>query len=171
MKPNSVTYQLIPTAQEASDDSWPVLDSLKLCLQMPNGRHIEYNLVGPNSTSVTLSLKGEGIITTELENIVSIESPTDPSHQKSNNKIVYFSNRKPGILVDFTSSRHIEERLHLSLNELVEVYRGIYVNKRYIKDFNGKYIEITTYGESKPHRIPVSRAQRKKVQKISQGTH
>lgn len=111
---------------------------------------------------VPLVLKSEGSVPTKLEDIVSIESPTDPTNQLSNNKIVFFKNRKSGILVDFTAAKHIAERLHLSSCEMVEVYRGIYVNRMYINEFDGKNILVNTFDEQ-PHRIPVSRAHRQKV--------
>lgn len=120
----------------------------------------------PVSQLISLPLRGEGVVQTELKNIVSIESPTDPKEQVSNNKIVFFTNRKPGVLVDFTSSRHIEEKLHIPTQNMVEVYRGIYVNVLYITNLKENNLEVNVYGEAKPHRIPVSRRHKREVCEI-----
>jgi len=170
MKPNIASYQLIPEGN-ASDDPFPALTAIFLQMVAPDGKQLELQLTRKLDLPVTLVLKGEGKVVTDLKNIVCIESPTDPSHQKTNNKIVYFTNRKPGVLVDFTASKDIQEKLHLSSNEMIEIYRGIYVNKLYINNFDGKYLFVKTFDETKPHKIPVSRSHRNEIKELTQNTH
>lgn len=171
MRTNVVSYQLVPVGQNATDDPLPALHSITLNLTTSDGQHLEFQLSLPSTQIITMPLKGEGIITTELKNIVSIESPTVPSDQLSNNKYVFFTNRKPGILVDFTSSRDIEHKLHISLQDMIEVYRGIYVNKMYINNFNGKNLILKSFGEDGTHTVPVSRTHKREILKLISISH
>lgn len=171
MKPKVVSYQLVPVGHNATDDPLPALNSVTLDFTTADGQHLGFQLTLPSPKTITLPLKGEGLVATELKNIVSIESPTETSDQVSNNKYVFFTNRKPGILVDFTASRDIENKLHISLDDMVEVYRGIYVNKLYINDFDGKILKLKTFGESKAHTVPVSRAHKRKIRELCNAPH
>lgn len=171
MKPKVVSYQLVPVGHNATDDPLPALNSITLEITAADGQHLEFQLTLPSYKTITLPLKGEGLVTTELENIVSIESPTEPSDQVSNNKHVFFTHRPPGILVDFTASRDIENKLHISLNDMVEVYRGIYVNRMYINDFDGKILKLKTFGEAQAHIVPVSRANKRKIGELARVAH
>ena len=171
MKPKVVSYQLVPVGPNATDDPLPALNSITLDITTADGQHLGFKLALPSSQTVTLPLKGEGLVATELKNIVSIESPTNPSDQVSNNKYVFFTHRPPGILVDFTASRDIEGKLHISLDDMVEVYRGIYVNKLYINNFDGRILKLKTFGEAKAHTVPVSRANKRKIGELARSQH
>lgn len=171
MKSTIIRYQLVPADSLNSDSTFPILSSISFNLTTSNGQFLEFKASQPFANAIPLLLKGEGIIPTELHNIVSIESPTEPTHQKSNNKIVFFTHRSPGILVDFTSSRHIQQKLHITDNDMVEVYRGIYVNKLYIKKFDGKFLYVETFGGDTLHKIPVSRTHKNIVLNIIKSSH
>lgn len=171
MKPKVVSYQLVPVGHNATDDPLPALNSVTLDFTTADGQHLGFQLTLPSPQTITLPLKGEGLVATELKNIVSIESPTETSDQVSNNKYVFFTHRPPGILVDFTASRDIEGKLHISLDDMVEVYRGIYVNKLYINDFDGRILKLKTFGEAKAHTVPVSRSHKRAIRELCNAPH
>lgn len=78
---------------------------------------------------------------------------------ESNNKQIYFINRKPENLIDFSFSK-MEEK-GLLKTQFLTIHKSFRVNRKYIKCYHKKTetIEITVYderGKTKSHHLPVS---------------
>lgn len=114
---------------------------------------------------VPVKVKGEDKFDVELRNIVAIVPLRDSEHtnaKRGGNKRIIFSNRKPGILVDFKLKSDIAGKMKLSDGELVEVCNGYFVNRSLLKNYNEKTLKIivgymSDDGKNGEMQIPVSR--------------
>ncbi len=87
---------------------------------------------------------------------------------ESNNKQIYFINRKPENLIDFSFSKMEEKGLQKS--QFVTVHKSFRVNKKYIHCYHRKTatIEISVFddwGKTKSHHLPVSETYQTDIKK------
>lgn len=97
------------------------------------------------------------------EDIVFIETITDGS----NNKTIYFTNRKPGTLHNFSFSKMEEKGFDLDL--FVEPHFSYRVNKNYVELYDGERLRLTFNdgsSEQKTKKIPVSDSNKIKIRKL-----
>ena len=114
---------------------------------------------------VPVKIKGKDAFEVELRNIVAIVPLRDSEHtnaKRGGNKRIIFSNRKPGILVDFKLKSDIAGKMKLADGELVEVCNGYFVNRCLLKNYNEKTLKITVDymsddGKDSKMQIPISR--------------
>lgn len=123
---------------------------------------------------VPVKVKGEDKFDVELRNIVAIVPLRDSEHtnaKRGGNKRIIFSNRKPGILVDFKLKSDIAGKMKLSDGELVEVCNGYFVNRSLLKNYNEKTLKIivgymSDDGKNSEMQIPVSRRKSQMVKNV-----
>ncbi len=104
-----------------------------------------------------------------IDSIVCLESDTGKSGE-SNNKVIYFTNRKPETLFNFSFSKAGDILLG---NSLITPHRSYRVNPDKIKSYNAKsqHLEVDVFnslGETEPKKIPVSENFRKGTLKAIQ---
>ncbi|MCQ2286750.1 MAG: hypothetical protein MJZ76_07730 [Bacteroidales bacterium] len=164
MNQQQITYQISPIIAPLQSNI--EIHSMNLSVRIAEDQEVELSFINKALDLVSMKLKDEGEYTTTLQNIVSIEIPSDLSNRKSNNKQVYFLSREPGVLVDFTLSTDLMRELHISSSDMVEVYRGIWVNRLYMDNFDGENLWLKSFGKAQLRKIPVSQPNRKRVRKI-----
>lgn len=101
-----------------------------------------------------------------ISDIVFLES--DKAHgAASNNKRIYFKNRPPETLLDFSFVRMDEKGLTLS--QFITCHKSYRVNvshiERYDKDHHIMVVAVDSAGKSKEYRLPVSENYRKIIKR------
>jgi len=83
---------------------------------------------------------------------------------KSNNKVIYFSNRRPALLIDFSFTKM--EEIGLSLNRFIITHKSYRVNENKIEEYDmtDHAIKVKIYNEPKLIKIPVSENYRRNIQ-------
>ncbi len=110
------------------------------------------------SNFIYLDFKGSKLNKVEIETIVYL--CTDKNHgSESNNKLIYFTNRKPEILVDFSFSKMLEKGLDPEL--LIQSHKQFWVNKKKVNCYNKDHtievdVTIDENGNKTTKQIPVS---------------
>ncbi len=102
-----------------------------------------------------------------LEDIVFIGTDKNLGSE-SNNKIIYFINRDPAILIDFSFTK-MEEK-GFSSQEFLKTHKSYRVNAKYIKEYNPNHTVTVKYYENrelKEYKVPVSENYRYKFKKNS----
>lgn len=104
----------------------------------------DYELViGKNQASnICLSLRDEGKINVDLDDMVFIEPDTVGKSAQSNNKRIHFRNRKSAVLPNFTAKNDIQCKLNLDKSDFVEIFRGVYVNVHANGSFDGRVLNV-----------------------------
>lgn len=117
------------------------LDEIKIGFKIEGD---DYELViGKNQASnICLSLRDEGKINVDLDDIVFIEPDTVGKSAQSNNKRIHFRNRKSAVLPNFTIRNDIQGKLNLDKSDFVEIFRGVYVNVHAKGSFNGHVLNV-----------------------------
>lgn len=119
------------------------------------------------SNYVTLDFKEEKRVKIRIDRIVFIETATGSSG-KSNNKTIYFKDRKPETLIDFSFSKMEDKGLtpeqfckpHQSFRVNISNI-GCYKKESHLLEIEAMYKE----GESKVFKIPVSENYRTEIKK------
>ncbi len=83
---------------------------------------------------------------------------------ESNNKVIYFTNRKPALLVDFSFTKM--EEIGLPLNTFIKTHKSFRVNETKIEEYDktDHTIKVKIHNELKLIKIPVSDNYRKIIQ-------
>lgn len=122
-----------------------------------------------DAKKLNIKLKGEQESTVLMDDIVVIESDyeNDRSGARTGNKRIYFRNRKPGVLVNFTFETDFEREFHLVNDEFVRVNKSTFVNCNELANFDakGKTITVTCYG-SETKKLKVSRMYLGRIREI-----
>ena len=144
---------------DKNNEGGELIEKLKLNIQI-NADGEEYNLrICPKSKSerMTLSLKliGEKMMEFDIDDIVYMESIDKNNAGKgeaasSNNKRVYFRNRKPGVIADFTFATDLDNNL------FPRISKSVCVNVREMKNRKGNYIYVKAYGLDEEIKLKVS---------------
>lgn len=110
-----------------------------------------------NNSYVYLSFKGKEMHKIRIDDIVYLCS-NKAEGAASNNKEIYFTDRKQEVLVDFSFSKM--EDLGLKKNKFITVHRSYIVNEKHIKSYNKtkQQIEVWAVKDGKAEQIflPVS---------------
>lgn len=88
---------------------------------------------------------------------------------ESNNKHIYFTNRKPAILIDFSFTKMEEKGLLKS--HFVTIHKAFRVNKKYLKHYNNKTFKVELHAldsenNTKCHKLPVSENNQPVIRKM-----
>ena len=121
--------------QDYGKEQKVTIDSVRLRLKV-SGDDVEIVLLNEDDKVVNMKLKGEPMQEMLCSDIVYIQSVKGDTGTSSNNKEVFFAHRTPGILIDFTMSKDIVQKLHVASSDFVEINRGISVKKRYINELS-----------------------------------
>ena len=122
------------------------IKGLTLTVEMPDGN--VYDLVFNNTQDRMVALKTKiyGQFCIPLADIVMI-CPIDKvdfgaADDNSNNKAIFFSNRRPDIINNFSASHDIQDKLGVPPGEFVCVNRSWYVNRSHIVDTNDHTVTV-----------------------------
>lgn len=146
--------------QDYGKEQKVTIDSVRLRLKV-SGDDVEIVLLNEDDKVVNMKLKGEMEQEMLCSDIVYIQSIKGNTGASSNNKEVFFAHRGPGILVDFTMSKDIVQKLHVASSDFVEINRGISVNRRYIRELNNDrelVVQCINHeGRQEVRNLPISR--------------
>ena len=146
--------------QDFGKEQKVMIDSVRMRLKI-SGEDVEIVLLNEDDKVVNMKLKGEMMQEILCSDIVYIQSVKGDTGTSSNNKEVFFAHRSPGILVDFTMSKDLVQKLHVASSDFVEINRGISVNRRYIRELNnGKELVVQCInheGKQEVRNLPISR--------------
>ena len=129
-----ITYNI---SQEIPAEGNPGIriKSIAFTIEMPDGKVCNIVLNNTQERLVSLKTKTYGQFCIPLSDIVMI-CPTDKAdfvvEGNSNNKAIFFTNRRPDIINNFSASHDIQDKLGVPPNEFVCVNRGWYVNRTHI---------------------------------------
>ena len=130
-----ITYNI---SQEIPAEGNPGIriKSIAFTIEMPDGKVCNIVLNNTQERLVSLKTKTYGQFCISLSDIVMI-CPTDKAdfavEGNSNNKAIFFTNRRPDIINNFSASHDIQDKLGIPPNEFVCVNRGWYVNRTHIE--------------------------------------
>jgi len=129
-----ITYNI---SQETPSEGNPGIriKSIAMTIEMPDGKVCNIVLNNTQERLVSLKTKTYGHFCIPLSDIVMI-CPTETAdftmEGNSNNKAIFFTNRRPDIINNFSVSHDIQDKLGVPSNEFVCVNRGWYVNRMHI---------------------------------------
>jgi DNA-binding LytR/AlgR family response regulator len=113
---------------------------------------------------VYLDLLNVGRVAIKIDSIVYITS----KGETSNNKVIYFTDRNPEILIDFTADRMDE--FGLDPEQFIEIHRSYWVNKNKIEELLRDYtVRVTaqnTKGNLEKILLKVSEGRQSRVKKL-----
>ena len=95
-----------------------------------------------NTATVQLSFLNGGLQKIKVDSIVYITS----EGESSNNKVIYFSNRTPEILINFSFSNM--SNLGFDESMFLNIHQSYRVNKSYVDKYLSTYIEVYRIGKS-----------------------
>ncbi len=138
MKATEILYDVFPAPLMAAAGNNVEITSIQINCKIGD-ETCQFFMRNKAVTDVELKLKGEPLYRTSLSNIVMMETDTGKGGG-TNNKIVYFRDRGPGVLVNFSFKKDIAGKLHLTEGELVRVNRWCWVNPSCLLEIgNGKF--------------------------------
>ena len=148
------------------------IKGIALNVEMPDGK--EYNIVLNNvqETMVSLKTKTYGHFQVPLSDIVMICPPEKHSAHTaatSNNKVIYFRNRRPDILHNFSTSHDLWDKLGIPHGEFVAINRGCCVNRAHILQAKDHTVTVefeNAAGQMEKKTIGVSRSAWRNINKL-----
>lgn len=127
-----IQYDILRKSLVQGDVRFRIKD-ITITLEMPDGEECQICLRDTQNRVVKLKTKMYGHLSLPLSDIVMIcPMRQTAGNSNGNNKLIYFTNRRPDVLCNFSLSRDLKERWGLSGNELRCLNRAVYVNHIHI---------------------------------------
>lgn len=159
---DTITYDISQTSPSGGNAGIRIKE-ITLIFETPDGKECSITIRDTQNKTVELKTKTYGSFSTILSDIVMIcplNTGLVSASANSNNKIIFFRNRRPDIIHDFTPSHDIQGKLGVPDNEFVRVNRGWYVNRTHVQQPHDHTITVEAMnpaGEMEKMVLKVSR--------------